>query len=117
MNNRLLSHKISKLAMSLSIIVSSFAFAPSVTFANSSLKTTILPLPELKKPVASPSDNSQMDNESQDTSWQEHTVKIGKNDSLSTALDKVKINASTTYNIGRLKNSNLITNLRVGDEL
>ncbi|GAB6069414.1 peptidoglycan DD-metalloendopeptidase family protein [Thiomicrorhabdus hydrogeniphila] len=117
MNNRHLSHKISKLAMSLSIIASSFMFTPSVTFANSSLKTTILPLPELKKPIANPSDNKQMDNDTQETSWQEHTVKIGKNDSLSTALDKVKINASTTYTIGRLKNSNLITNLRVGDEL
>jgi len=117
MNNRLLSHKIFKLAITFNLVVSSFVFAPSVTFANISLKTTILPLPDIKETVADQPNNESISDKSQDSSWQEHTVKIGKNDSLSTALDKVKINASTTYNIGHLKNSNLITNLRVGDKL
>ncbi|NPA72632.1 MAG: peptidase M23, partial [Gammaproteobacteria bacterium] len=40
-----------------------------------------------------------------------------KNDSLSTALDRLNISAATSYAISRLKNSRKMTHLRVGDEL
>jgi murein DD-endopeptidase MepM/ murein hydrolase activator NlpD len=74
---------------------------------------TILPLPELSTPSL-----SGISPETEETpQWQEHKVKIRKNESLSTALDSLDISAATTYEIGRLKNSNLLTNLRVGDEL
>ena len=49
--------------------------------------------------------------------WQEHIVKIRKNDSLGEALDRLKISPATTHAIGRLKNSRFLTNLRSGDEL
>ncbi|BBP44976.1 hypothetical protein THMIRHAS_03490 [Thiosulfatimonas sediminis] len=45
------------------------------------------------------------------------TVKIERNDSLSTALDRVGIGASTVYHISQSKNSELLTHLKVGDEL
>lgn len=47
----------------------------------------------------------------------EKTVKIQRNDSLSTALERIGVGASTVYRIGQSKNSKLITHLRVGDEL
>lgn len=49
--------------------------------------------------------------------WREHTIKIPKNGSLGTALNSLDISATTTYKIGQLKNSSLLTNLQVGDTL
>ncbi|MDG6774809.1 peptidoglycan DD-metalloendopeptidase family protein [Thiomicrorhabdus sp. ZW0627] len=49
--------------------------------------------------------------------WQKHVVKIPKNGSLGGALASVNVPASITYQIGKLKNSNLLTNLRAGDTL
>ncbi|GKT11919.1 MAG: hypothetical protein ISEC1_P0892 [Thiomicrorhabdus sp.] len=76
-------------------------------------KRTQLPLPELNSDQEKP-DLDKVDSEEL---WQEHSVRIGKNDSLSTALDKLSISPATTYAIGRLKNSSKLTNLRVGDKL
>ncbi|WP_040726252.1 peptidoglycan DD-metalloendopeptidase family protein [Thiomicrorhabdus sp. Kp2] len=116
MKNWPISPKLSKLALSLTLAVGVISLLPTPSVANLPLEITTLPLPEIKS-----SENKSVQVKNNDDlveqAWKEHTVKIGKNDSLSTALDKVKINASTTYNIGRLSNSNLITNLRVGDEL
>ncbi|WP_243750614.1 peptidoglycan DD-metalloendopeptidase family protein [Thiomicrorhabdus marina] len=47
----------------------------------------------------------------------EKTVKIKRNDSLSTALDRIGIGASTVYRISQTKNSKMLTQLKVGDEL
>lgn len=116
MKNRLMSSKISKFTIPFSLIIFSMSLAPITALANAPLKTTILPLPKIDT-ESNKQTETQLNTPSKEINWQEHTVKIGKNDSLSTALDKVKINASTTYNIGHLKNSNLITNLRVGDKL
>lgn len=81
--------------------------------ADAIFERTILPLPELS---TLPLSDKAPDTE-ETPQWQEHNVKIRKNESLSTALDSLDISASTTYEIGRLKNSNLLTNLNVGDEL
>lgn len=117
MRNRHYVIKISKIVASIAIVsAAAISFLPSTSTANFPLEKQTLPLPEL----ASDKDNqssTQAEQESTTETWQEHKVKIRKNDSLSTALDKVNVSASTTYEIGRLKNSNLLTNLRVGDEL
>ncbi len=83
--------------------------------ANTGYETTSLPLPPIKKKQAETADNK--NNTNQSSTWLSHKVKIRKNDSLSTALDRVNISAKTTYQIGKLKNSRLLTNLKVGDEL
>lgn len=81
--------------------------------ANAPPERTILPLPEL-----STLSHSTTALESKETpQWQEHKIKIRKNESLSTALGSLDISPAITLEIGRLKNSNLLTNLRVGDEL
>ncbi|WP_232023473.1 M23 family metallopeptidase [Thiomicrorhabdus aquaedulcis] len=49
--------------------------------------------------------------------WVKHHIKIGKNESLGTALNSLKISANTTHNISTLKDGHLLTNLNVGDEL
>ena len=116
MINRLMSAKPSKFAILFGSIIFSMSLLPINALANAALKTITLPLPKIDT-ESNQQTETQIENSSKEINWQEHTVKIGKNDSLSTALDKVKINASTTYSIGRLKNSNLITNLRVGDKL
>ncbi|HHT00312.1 MAG TPA: peptidase M23 [Thiomicrospira sp.] len=90
------------------------SFIPSISVANLPLETTTLPLPEIND---TNTDTSLKAKANPDNQWHEHTIKIKKNDSLSTALDRVNVSATTTYNISRLKNSNLITNLRVGDKL
>lgn len=95
--------------------VALFAALPTPSIANLPLEKTTLPLPPLKE--SSSDENTDKTKHSSDSEWKSHKVKIRKNDSLSTALDRVNISATTTYNIGRLKNSNLITNLKVGDEL
>ncbi|MDX1351649.1 MAG: peptidoglycan DD-metalloendopeptidase family protein [Thiomicrorhabdus sp.] len=108
--------KLSKIALSLLITIGAISLLPTNSIANLPLEVKTLPLPEINTPAQSEPETNNTKQEN-DQAWQEHTVKIGKNDSLSTALDKVNISAATTYNIGRLNNSNLITNLRVGDEL
>lgn len=73
------------------------------------------PLPKLP---ANQADKTSQDNLSQSSlDWQEHKVKIGKNDSLGVALDRLKVSPATTHAIGLLENSHKLTNLRVGDEL
>ncbi len=117
MRNRHYVIKISKIVASIAIVsAAAISFLPSTSTANFPLEKQTLPLPEL----ASDKDNqssTQAKQQSTTETWQEHKVKIRKNESLSTALDKVKVSASTTYKIGQLKNSNLLTNLKVGDEL
>ena len=109
------AYKLSKIAIVLVGVVMAISFLPTRSIANLPLETTKLPLPPIKTQSEPTSTDSQASNHTPE--WQSHTVKIGKNDSLSTALDQVNISARTTYEIGRLENSNLITNLRVGDEL
>ncbi len=74
---------------------------------------TILPLPE----ISTLSLSGTAPETEKTPQWQEHKIRIRKNESLSTALGSLDISPSTTYEIGRLKNSNLLTNLNVGDEL
>ena len=105
------------LAIPIVVLSAGLYFAPTAGFANlptdSPLQRQVLPLPAL------PSDEQTLSStvEISTPQWQEHKVKIRKNESLSTALDSLDISAATTYEIGRLKNSNLLTNLRTGDEL
>ena len=72
-----------------------------------------LPLPALNADL----ENASNQNDSNTEQWQEHSVKIGKNDTLGTALHRLKIPASTTHEITLAKNSRKLTSLRVGDEL
>jgi murein DD-endopeptidase MepM/ murein hydrolase activator NlpD len=74
---------------------------------------TILPLPKLPAHSFSGS----VPEIEKTPQWQEHKIMIRKNESLSTALGSLNISPATTYEIGRLQNSNLLTNLNVGDEL
>jgi len=113
MKNWLKSSTLSKTAISIIAIGTAFSLVPPVSIANIPLEKTTLPLPAIAEKASPEETRSQKTKHN----WQEHTIKIRKNDSLSTALDRVNVGASTTYSIGRLKNSNLITNLRVGDEL
>ena len=94
-------------------LIGAIGALPTHTVAEHPLKTQTLPLPEVETRHSAP--NSELT--AADVHLVSHKVKIRKNDSLSTALDRLNIPASTTYHIGRLKNSNLITNLKVGDEL
>ncbi|MEA1989765.1 MAG: peptidoglycan DD-metalloendopeptidase family protein [Pseudomonadota bacterium] len=114
MKHWLTSSKISKLAIASIALITAISFLPTPSIANLPLEKVALPLPEV---VSTIDNQAKSEKSSADSQWQAHKIKIGRNDSLSTALDRVNVNASTTYNIGRLKNSNLITNLRIGDEL
>ncbi len=107
--------KLSKLALTLITVTAAIGALPTQSIANFPLEKTTLPLP----PLSQDNDNqgAEADADSTEQSWQPHKIKIGRNDSLSTALDKAKVSPQTTYQIGRLKNSNLLTNLKVGDEL
>ena len=90
----------------------------SATFSlaiSESVSKTLLPLPPLAS--NSESDVIQETEQFSEKEWQKHTVKIPKNGSLGTALNSLDISANTTYKIGQLKNSSLLTNLRVGDTL
>lgn len=111
-----LAPKLSKVAIALLVVIGAISLIPTPSVANLPLEKTTLPLPEIKSPPIS-NNQTESKKETAQQAWKEHTVKIGKNDSLSTALDKVNISAATTYTLGKLKNSNLITNLHVGDEL
>lgn len=108
--------KLSKLAIVVLAITAGIAALPTQSIATFPLETAELPLPPLSKSNDIVDSNTKVSKE-QDNAWQSHRVKIKPNDSLSTALDRVSISAKTTYNISRLKNSNLLTNLKVGDEL
>lgn len=108
--------KLSKLAIVALAIAAGIAALPTQSIATFPLETTKLPLPPIPEGAENVDANAPSDNE-QNNAWQSHRVKIKQNDSLSTALDRVSISAKTTYDISRLKNSNLLTNLRVGDEL
>jgi len=88
---------------------------PHSSAANLPAERTILPLPPLKNEQNETSIKEVTEFSEQD--WQKHTVKIPKNGSLGTALDSLDISAGTTYKIGQLENSRLLTNLRVGDTL
>lgn len=107
--------KLSKLALIVIAVSASIAALPTQSIATLPLQTQTLPLPPIEDTENDKVENSTTQPSSQN--WQSHRVKIKKNDSLSTALDRVNISAKTTYDISRLKNSNLLTNLRVGDEL
>lgn len=90
----------------------------SATFSlatNEKISRTLLPLP----PIATSQETNSIQSvdEFSEEAWQKHTIKIPKNGSLGTALDSLDISANTTYKIGQLKNSSLLTNLRVGDTL
>lgn len=114
MNNWLKSSNLSKLAIGAIAAFGLISFLPTTSIANLPLEKKQLPLPPIEEKKSAVETASKTKSPSE---WQSHTVKIGKNDSLSTALDRLNVSASTTHNIGRLKNSNLITNLRVGDKL
>jgi len=114
MNNWFKSSQLSKIALGIIASIGLISLLPTQSIANLPLKKQLLPLPEVQEKPLTESLEEQGKTEEQ---WQSHTVKIRKNDSLSTALDRVNVSAATTHNIGRLKNSNLITNLRVGDKL
>ena len=107
--------KLSKLALIIIAVTASIAALPTRSVATLPLEKTILPLPPIANNTAN--ETTQLTDEENKTLWQSHRVKIEKNDSLSTALDRVNISAKTTYDISRLENSNLLTNLREGDEL
>ncbi|VAW46929.1 Peptidase, M23/M37 family [hydrothermal vent metagenome] len=74
---------------------------------------THLPLPELNQEKI----NANESNNQAQESWEELEVTIQKNGSLGAALDRLKISPATTHAIGRLKNSQHLTNLRSGDKL
>lgn len=87
---------------------------PHESTANLTPERTLLPLPPQNKPAeTSPADITRFSEDE----WRQHTVKIPQNGSLGGALASVNIPASVTYQIGQLKNSNLLTNLRAGDTL
>lgn len=97
------------------LTVTAILLLPSFS-SSANPERTVLPLPELS--TSSPTlENLNALAEDDAPEWREHKIKIRKNESLSTALGSLDISPATTYEIGRLKNSNLLTNLRVGDEL
>ena len=100
---------LSLLILGLSLIL------PHTSAANLPVERTLLPLPPLNSEKSQPS-ITQVDQFSEQN-WQKHTVKIPQNGSLGTALDSLNISAGTTYKIGQLKNSALLTDLYVGDSL
>ena len=107
-------NKLAASLLGLITLVMLTSFLPTTSIANLPLERTTLPLPSIEELTTNTATKS--DGETTND-WKSHTVKIRKNDSLSTALERVNVGASTAYNIGRLKNSNLITDLRVGDQL
>jgi murein DD-endopeptidase MepM/ murein hydrolase activator NlpD len=90
--------------------------APHSSTANLSPERTTLPLPPEPASLTNTKKPADITRFSQEE-WQEHTVKIPQNGSLGGALASVNIPASVTYQIGQLKNSDLLTNLRAGDTL
>lgn len=72
-----------------------------------------------KLPLPKKYDNDYAGNASAKThsNWQQHSVTIQRNDSLSTALYRLKIPANISHQITQTENSHLLTDLRVGDEL
>lgn len=88
---------------------------PTTSVANLPAERTTLPLPELNQ--SSPKKEIKDVDTFSEAAWQKHTVKIPKNGSLGTALNSLNISAGTTYKIGQLENSRVLTNLRVGDTL
>ncbi len=90
-------------------------FSPHISTANLPIERTALPLPPVDQEAESVDVQSVRSFSEQD--WQKHVVKIPKNGSLGGALASVNVPASITYQIGKLKNSNLLTNLRAGDTL
>lgn len=107
--------KYTKIGLILLATVGAIGALPTQTVADLPLATKTLPLPPIENAQAQ--NNEADSNASAQNDFISHKVKIRRNDSLSTALDRLNISASTTYKIGQLKNSNLLTNLRVGDEL
>ncbi|QCU89475.1 M23 family metallopeptidase [Thiomicrorhabdus sediminis] len=103
-----------KLLISFILIFTVIIFLPTSSIANLPAKTINLPLPPLAKDEA---DKTAQTFQDPTENWQQHKIKIRPNDSLSTALEKINIGATTVYKIARTKNSKLITDLKVGDEL
>lgn len=103
----------------LMVLVGLFLISPHSSTANLPLERTALPLPQPE--LAENGDNSSQSvhdvTEFSEAEWQEHTVKIPKDGSLGTALASVNVSAGTTHKITQLKDSRLLTNLRVGDTL
>lgn len=113
--NTFLQSRLFKLS---AVFLLSISLLLSATFSlaiSENVSKTLLPLPPL---ASNPeSDIIQETEQFSEKEWQKHTVKIPKNGSLGTALNSLDISANTTYKIGQLKNSSLLTNLRVGDTL
>ncbi|MEA3404735.1 MAG: peptidoglycan DD-metalloendopeptidase family protein [Pseudomonadota bacterium] len=100
---------LSAMILSLSLLV------PASSAANLPAERTSLPLPALNQ--STPAEAIENIDSFSEQEWQKHTVKIPKNGSLGTALNSLNISAGTTYKIGKLENSRVLTNLRVGDTL
>jgi murein DD-endopeptidase MepM/ murein hydrolase activator NlpD len=109
--------KLSKiLLISFALSASAALFAlPTKSSEDHEYKTSVLPLPPLE--TLGVEKKNPLKEEKTTSNWQLHKFKVGKNESLSTLLDKANVSAKTTYQIGRLNNSKKITNLKVGDEI
>ena len=100
--------------LSLSVFITT---TPTIQASESSalIERTELPLPPINKPESTVS--IQETDQFLEEEWLEHTIEIPKDGSLGTALNTLDISANTTYKIGQLENSSLLTNLQVGDTL
>ena len=114
-NNTFFKSRLFKLSSALLLSISLLLSTTFSLAVSESVSKTLLPLPPLTNNPTS--DAIQETDKFSEQEWQKHTVKIPKNGSLGTALDSLSISANTTYKIGQLKNSSLLTNLRVGDTL
>lgn len=85
------------------------------TSASLAIQKNQLPVPELATIPHTKTPKNQAT--AQEALWQKHVIKIKPNSSLSHALDQAKVNQQTTFEILKLKNSESLTQLKVGDEL
>lgn len=85
--------------------------------ANTVLKKTQLPLPELQADKVTDYHSAPINQSRPEDAWTQHKVKIKPNGSLSIALDSLGIGKKTTYQIRKTPNSKFLTQLRAGDTL
>ncbi|WP_024850378.1 M23 family metallopeptidase [Hydrogenovibrio kuenenii] len=95
------------------ILVSFYAFNSD---ASQPLEKQRLPLPPLHSAL-NPSLGITDTQETSSAKWAKYSIKIPKNGSLSEALDDLGVSKTTAFEIKKLPNSRLLTQLRVGDTL
>ncbi len=106
-------HSLIKISLYLlvTIVVVSFITTQSSATDKFVLERNLLPLPAMLEVIADTPVSAE------NNSWQQHIVKIKKNDTLSQALERIGLSAATTRKIINTENSGYLTNLRAGDKL